>query len=84
MAQILVTVAQANENSQSLLLGSGAMLFIWLNVTLFRLMRQAMQLPAAGIIGALVLHILLALTFTQAALRCRCASTRLPPCNPAS
>ena len=55
-------------DSQPLLLGSGAMLFLWLNVTLFRLMKQAMQLPAAGIVGALVLHILLALTFTQAAL----------------
>lgn len=67
MAQILVTVAQLVD-SQPLLLGSGAMLFIWLNVTLFRLMKQAMELPAAGIVGALVLHILLALTFTQAAL----------------
>lgn len=66
MAQIMVGVSQLID-SQSLLLGSGAMLFIWLNVTLFRLMKQAMQLPTAGIVGALVLHILLALTFTQAA-----------------
>ncbi len=67
LAQLVVGIAMLLD-SQQMLVGSAVMLFIWMNVIIFRLLKQGLGAPTPMIVGAMVLHILLALTFTRTAL----------------
>jgi hypothetical protein len=67
LAQLVVGIATLLD-SQQMLLGGAAMLFIWMNVVIFRLLKQGLGAPVPMVVGAMVLHILLVLTFTQTAL----------------
>ncbi len=66
LSELVVGIAML-LSSYEILIG-GAALFIWMNVIMFRLLKQGLGAPALIIVGAMVLHILLPLTFAQTAL----------------
>ena len=66
VAQIVVLIA-LTVGSEVLMQGAAMMVFIWINVVLFRIVKQGLGAPTGLAVGALVLHLVLSLTFTIAA-----------------
>lgn len=67
VAQIVILIAML-IGSDVLMQGAAMMVFIWINVVLFRIVKQGLGAPTGVAIAALALHLFLSLTFTIAAL----------------
>jgi hypothetical protein len=66
VAQMVILIAML-FGSDALMKGATVMVFLWINVVLFRIVKQGLGAPTGLAVGALVLHLLLSLTFTIAA-----------------
>ncbi|KJV08965.1 hypothetical protein VZ95_14405 [Elstera litoralis] len=66
IAQAVVFIALM-LGSEALMQGVAVMVFIWINVVLFRIVKQGLGAPTGLAMAALALHLFLSLTFTIAA-----------------
>jgi hypothetical protein len=81
-AQLIVFIALMLR-VEELFFGVAIMMFIWINVMLFRIVRQGLGAPTNFVVSILVLHMFLSVTFTVAAVSIQAnanpvASTQTP------